>query len=117
MPYSADDQLRINAAIALLANPGPYDVGPIFVQIPRNAWRNRGYQYTLTLQWSQVPVQGLADILVRAHVHYKWQGGQWIKVPGNAWISGVAAWQTPTTPAVVALAPALPPDVGYHPHP
>ena len=121
MAYVPPHRRRTNAATALLATPGPYDADPIFVQVPQDNWAQRGYQYTLTVQWSGVPIQGLTAIKVRAHVHYRWQpgtdgaAGQWVRFAGNAWISGVDGWQTQTTNAVVAMAPANPPDVNHHP--
>lgn len=117
MSYVPPPMRRIAAATQLLAAPPPYDPGPVFAQVPPDAWPQRGYQYTLTVQWSGVAVEGLAPITVRAHVHYRWQanGNQWVAFAGNAWISGVNDWQTATPAAVVAMAPAQPPNPDYHP--
>jgi hypothetical protein len=120
MAYVAPATRRKNTALALLAAPGPYDVNPIFAQVPMADWGTRGYQYTLTVQWSGVPVPGLVPITVRAHVHYRWQPpaganpGHWTRFGGNAWISGVDGWHTSTTNVVVNMAPANPPNVNYH---
>ncbi|TWA67236.1 hypothetical protein FBZ82_107212 [Azospirillum brasilense] len=114
MPCVPPNQRKIAAATTLLANPGPYDADPIFAQIPREAWAERGYQYTLTVQWSNVPVTDLPAITVRAHVHYRWNGNAWTKMAGNAWISGLNDWSTQTTGAVVAMTPGQPPDQAYH---
>ncbi|MBB3263253.1 hypothetical protein FHW79_000849 [Azospirillum sp. OGB3] len=115
MPYVAPNQRKIAAATTLLANPGPYDANPIFAPVPQAAWAERGYQYTLTVQWSNVAVEGLDPITVRAHVHYKWNGNAWTKIAGNAWISGLNDWSTQTSGAVVAMTPGQPPDQNYHP--
>ncbi|SFU83264.1 hypothetical protein [Pseudoduganella namucuonensis] len=121
MAYVAPAQRRIVAATGVLNAPGPYDANPIFAQVPQLEWANLGYQYTLTVQWSGVPVPGLAVITVRAHVHYRWQpaippavAGHWTKFSGNAWISGVNGWSMQTPNAVVVLTPAAPPDPNYH---
>ncbi len=117
MAYVPPHRRRIDAATALLGNPPPYDPNPIFAQVPRDAWAERGYQYTLTVQWADVPVPQLDPITVRAHVHYAWNADQarWDRFAGNAWIAGVDNWSTSTTPEVVAMAPAQPPNPDYHP--
>ncbi|WP_042301825.1 hypothetical protein [Paraburkholderia kururiensis] len=115
MNYVPPAQRRIDAATVLLGNPPQYDLNPIFAQVPPDGWAPQGYQYTLTVQWSNVPVQDLPDITVRAHVHYSWQGNAWVRFGGNAWISGVNNWDTPTPQAVINMTPAAPPDENYHP--
>lgn len=117
MAYVPPPMRKRDAAIALLNNPPPYDPNPIFAAVPQQGWAAAGYQYTLTVQWSNVAVPGLPAITVRAHVHYAWDAGQqiWTQIAGNAWVSGLAGWSTPTTAAVVALVPAEPPNPAYHP--
>ncbi|QCO00675.1 hypothetical protein [Azospirillum argentinense] len=115
MPFVPPPQRKINAATSLLANPKPYDADPIFAPVPQAAWVARGYQYTLTVQWSNVEVQGLDPITVRAHVHYKWNGNAWTKIAGNAWISNFENWSTATSEEVVAMTPDAPDDPDYHP--
>ncbi len=119
MPYIPPAQRKINAALALLASPPAYDPNPIFAKVPPEGWASAGYQFTLTVQWSNVAVDGLDPIVVRAHVHYRWvpndDGGAWVRFAGNAWISGLDNWQTATTPAVVAIVPDVPNDPDYHP--
>lgn len=72
MPSISPAQHKTNAAVALLANPPAYDPNPIFAKVPLEGWANAGYQFTLTVQWSNVAVEELDPILVRAHVHYRW---------------------------------------------
>lgn len=118
MSVPSSDLEKQAAATQLLNNPPPYAPNPIFAAVPKKAWAARGYQYTLTVQWTDVDVPNQTDkITVRAHVHYKWSAGQgiWTQIAGNAWISGVNGWQTQTTAAVVALVPAEPPNPAYHP--
>ncbi len=115
MPYVPPTRRKTAAATSLLANPGPDDGNPIFVKVPQADWAKLGYQYTLTIQWPNVAVEGTDPITVRAHVHYKWNGNGWTKIPGNAWISKLNDWSTQASEAVVAMAPGQPPDQNYHP--
>lgn len=115
MSYVPPAQRRIAAATTLLANPPQYDLNPMFAQVPPNGWAELGYQYTLTVQWSNVPVQNLPGIIVRAHVHYSWRDNAWVKFGGHAWIEDLIDWSTPTPQAVVDMAPATPPNQNYHP--
>ncbi|MCR6630081.1 MAG: hypothetical protein NVV74_08540 [Magnetospirillum sp.] len=115
MPYVPPNQRKIAAATSLLANPGPDDGNPFFVKVPQADWVKLGYQYTLTIQWPNVAVEGTDPITVRAHVHYKWNGNGWTKIAGNAWISKLSGWSTPTSEEVVAMTPNEPDDPDYHP--
>ena len=115
MPYIPPAQRKIAAAAALLANPGTFDNNLVFADVPREGWAKHGYQFTLTVQWSNVPVTDSTPITVRAHVHYQWKDNAWKKIAGSAWISGVENWSQATPGAVVDKAPALPSDPNYHP--
>jgi hypothetical protein len=121
MAYVPPALRKQQAAMAALTAPAVPDVNPVFAQVPQHDWGNLNYQYTLTIQWGAVAVPGLPAITVRAHVHYRWQppgvgvAGQWVKFGGNAWISGMNNWSTPTPPVVVNnLAPVNPPNINYH---
>ena len=106
---------HIETASSLLANPPRYDRDPIFKPVPQHAWRERGYQYTLTVQWkAESEALGLPGP-VRAHVHYQWDGARWNRFAGHAWVSKLEQWDKQTSQAVVDMAPALPPNADYHP--
>lgn len=118
MSVLSSDQEKQAAATQLLDDPPPYAPDPIFAMVPAAAWAERGYQYALTVQWTDVFVPDQADwITVHARVHYAWDAGQrtWTRIAGDAGIGGLPDWTTPTTAAVIALVPALPPDPDYHP--
>lgn len=109
-----DDRVgRIQAATSLLADPPAFDLGPIFSAVPSQDWQRRGYRQTLTIGWTLNRDEG--EMRVLAHVHYAWENDAWRKFAGNAWISGTANWQHRTTPAVLAMAPDIPPDAESRP--
>ncbi|WP_064750015.1 hypothetical protein [Lysobacter antibioticus] len=117
MSVPPSDQEKQAAARQLLNAPPLYAQDPIFAMIPMSAWARRGYQYTLTVQWPDVFVPNQTDtITVHAQVHYAWNAGRqiWTRLAGDAWVSGLPDWSTPTTAAVIALVPAEPPDPDYH---
>ncbi|MGG1943897.1 RHS repeat-associated core domain-containing protein [Trinickia sp. NRRL B-1857] len=97
---------RIQAAQSLLENPPLFDE-ETFNAVPPVGWLARGYQQTLTLEWTVLTEQ--TPMRVLAHVHYAWENGAWKKFAGHAWIPGVKNWQYRTPEAVVDLARDIPP--------